>query len=341
MSCDRRQPFIGRKAAALAVVALAGCATITEAVRVSVIGPQDNYMHVPRSTGGRAVALDSVSSQHVADLFSRVRGAPLTREDRAKLPAKDIFSTEHEPVLIDISDAIEVDNSRSTVPLAASHVASQSSDAADIAEVMSLLQAHGLPVSMHESAASDVESLRSLSVATRLNAANRHMSTTEQGHVIVLSSLAEVRKTHGYESAEYTAARSDVTRAVRDLAKQRPVVLLEREQHMMPSSSSASVDVASSSSSTPEMVVFETSASPADDGWRQRRLAVYTDFEAGQDKPLTEEDISQYQIAAWTGIGLFTTLFVGYMAALNMKIEPDSLLYAKFQSTRTGAAKSD
>ncbi len=86
------------------MVALAG-ASVASAVRVSVIGPQDNFVHPPR-TGNRAVAVDTVTSHHVADLFSRVRGAPLAREDKARLAVKDVFAPHLEPVLVDVTDSL-------------------------------------------------------------------------------------------------------------------------------------------------------------------------------------------------------------------------------------------
>ena len=56
-------------------------------------------------------------------------------------------------------------------------------------------------------------------------------------------------------------------------------------------------------------------------------------------KELNEFQISQYQICLWTGLVLFLLMLVSICSIINMEIIPDSLLYAKFQSGRTG--KSD
>mmetsp|Transcript_71858 Transcript_71858/g.150136 ORF Transcript_71858/g.150136 Transcript_71858/m.150136 type:complete len:154 (+) Transcript_71858:1-462(+) len=54
---------------------------------------------------------------------------------------------------------------------------------------------------------------------------------------------------------------------------------------------------------------------------------------------LTEFEISQYQICMWTGIGFVLLLLVSVCSIAQMEVIPDSILYAKFQSGRTG--KSD
>jgi len=51
---------------------------------------------------------------------------------------------------------------------------------------------------------------------------------------------------------------------------------------------------------------------------------------------LTEFQISQYQICLWTGVILFLLMLVSICSIINMEIVPDNLLYAKFQSGRTG-----
>jgi hypothetical protein len=68
--------------------------------------------------------------------------------------------------------------------------------------------------------------------------------------------------------------------------------------------------------------------------------------------PLSEEEISSYQvsinflsnlhiyqIALWTGVGMFLLLLTGVCTIVGMDVVPDSLLFAKFQSSRTN--KSD
>jgi hypothetical protein len=51
--------------------------------------------------------------------------------------------------------------------------------------------------------------------------------------------------------------------------------------------------------------------------------------------PISEVDISQYQICLWTAV-VFVLLGLGSIFSIvNMDVVPDSLLYAKFQSGRT------
>merc|ERR1711871_348483 len=51
--------------------------------------------------------------------------------------------------------------------------------------------------------------------------------------------------------------------------------------------------------------------------------------------PLTEYEISMYQITLWTSVGLILLVAAAVSSLTNMEIIPDSLLFAKFQSTRT------
>mmetsp|Transcript_24694 Transcript_24694/g.36399 ORF Transcript_24694/g.36399 Transcript_24694/m.36399 type:complete len:232 (-) Transcript_24694:108-803(-) len=50
--------------------------------------------------------------------------------------------------------------------------------------------------------------------------------------------------------------------------------------------------------------------------------------------PLTEEEISSYQIGLWTGLSMVLLLLTGVCMISTMDVIPDSLLFAKFQSTR-------
>lgn len=52
--------------------------------------------------------------------------------------------------------------------------------------------------------------------------------------------------------------------------------------------------------------------------------------------PLTEFEISNYQICLWTGVIFVLLLLASICGMMNMEVIPDSLLYAKFQSGRTG-----
>lgn len=51
--------------------------------------------------------------------------------------------------------------------------------------------------------------------------------------------------------------------------------------------------------------------------------------------PPTEYEISAYQIGLWTSIGMIVLIASAVSALSNMEIIPDSLLFAKFQSSRT------
>ncbi|RYH03739.1 hypothetical protein EON65_47085 [archaeon] len=50
---------------------------------------------------------------------------------------------------------------------------------------------------------------------------------------------------------------------------------------------------------------------------------------------LDVREISQYQICLWVGLIMVLLVVFSICGIVNMDIEPDSLLYAKFQSTRT------
>ena len=51
--------------------------------------------------------------------------------------------------------------------------------------------------------------------------------------------------------------------------------------------------------------------------------------------PPTEYEISAHQIGLWTCIGMIVLIAGAVSALSNMEIIPDSLLFAKFQSSRT------
>jgi len=55
--------------------------------------------------------------------------------------------------------------------------------------------------------------------------------------------------------------------------------------------------------------------------------------------PLSEEEISSYQITLWTGVAIFLLILASVCSIVGMDVVPDSLLFAKFQSSRTN--KSD
>jgi len=52
-------------------------------------------------------------------------------------------------------------------------------------------------------------------------------------------------------------------------------------------------------------------------------------------EPLTEFQISEYQIVLWTVVGMIAVAYSAVLAVANMEVIPDSILYSKFISTRT------
>lgn len=52
--------------------------------------------------------------------------------------------------------------------------------------------------------------------------------------------------------------------------------------------------------------------------------------------PLTEFQISEYQICLWVAVMFALLILSSVCMVVNMEVVPDSLLYAKFQSSRTG-----
>lgn len=54
-------------------------------------------------------------------------------------------------------------------------------------------------------------------------------------------------------------------------------------------------------------------------------------------KPLTEFQISQYQIVLWTALIMGLLILSAICSIVQMEVIPDSLLSAKFQSSRTGS----
>jgi len=53
-------------------------------------------------------------------------------------------------------------------------------------------------------------------------------------------------------------------------------------------------------------------------------------------RPLTEFEISDYQICLWTGVVMVLLVLSSVCAIINMEVIPDSLLVAKFLAQRTG-----
>lgn len=53
-------------------------------------------------------------------------------------------------------------------------------------------------------------------------------------------------------------------------------------------------------------------------------------------------EIAQFQLNLWTGVGLALVAFLAIYMTMNMDVQPDSLLYAKFiADTSGGGLKTD
>eukprot|EP01039_Chlorochromonas_danica_P000790 gene790-857_t len=79
-----------------------------------------------------------------------------------------------------------------------------------------------------------------------------------------------------------------------------------------------------SNQKVPVFILHHTLESP------QRRLTTSSNV-----TELSEFQISQYQICLWAAVAFVLMLAYSISSMINMEVEPDSLLYAKFQSGRT------
>mmetsp|Transcript_68380 Transcript_68380/g.117436 ORF Transcript_68380/g.117436 Transcript_68380/m.117436 type:complete len:418 (+) Transcript_68380:33-1286(+) len=82
---------------------------------------------------------------------------------------------------------------------------------------------------------------------------------------------------------------------------------------------------------------FEQDSKPFVATGKRRRSLLATDDDAAGltddgSEALTLSQITSYQISLWTGIVLFLILLSAICCMINMDIQPDSLLYAKFQA---------
>jgi hypothetical protein len=87
-----------------------------------------------------------------------------------------------------------------------------------------------------------------------------------------------------------------------------------------------------SSQSDPVLVLHSTF--PLSSARMNRRLTVNNVTE------LDERQISQYQICLWVGVFFVLLILASVCGIANMDVEPDSLLYAKFQ-VNTSDGKRD
>ena len=81
------------------------------------------------------------------------------------------------------------------------------------------------------------------------------------------------------------------------------------------------------------MVIVEQQGQAQDEVIIPSRRLADTDANSTAIPP-TEEQIAEYQITLWTAYGLFWAMLIAAYAVGAMRVVPDSLLYAKFQSTR-------
>lgn len=93
-----------------------------------------------------------------------------------------------------------------------------------------------------------------------------------------------------------------------------------------------------SSQTAPLFIIHQMSPNVRD---TQRKLGADDDSDSTSSSsssvtPLTEFQISEYQICLWVGIMLTLLVLASICMVVNMEVVPDSLLYAKFQSSRTG-----
>ena len=74
------------------------------------------------------------------------------------------------------------------------------------------------------------------------------------------------------------------------------------------------------------------------DDHQARRLATATRSSTTtvSISPLTEFQISNYQITLWTAVFFIMLIYAAVYMVADMEVIPDSLLFAKFQSSRTG-----
>ena len=71
-------------------------------------------------------------------------------------------------------------------------------------------------------------------------------------------------------------------------------------------------------------------------------LCAPADDDAASTNTTSLEDITQFQLNMWTGVGLALVGFLAIYATFTMDVQPDSLLYAKFiTDTSGGGLKTD
>lgn len=68
---------------------------------------------------------------------------------------------------------------------------------------------------------------------------------------------------------------------------------------------------------------------------RAHRILAATNSTNGTVTALDEFQISQYQICLWVGVVMVALVSSAVCSIVQMEVIPDSLLFAKFQSTRT------
>lgn len=121
-------------------------------------------------------------------------------------------------------------------------------------------------------------------------------------HYVQLNHLDTLKDKYGVHSREYHQHTRAIYKKIVELSKVKPVIVVEHGEQQ-----------------------------PAAHAMSGRRLLTSSSTNATAP---TEEQIADYQITLWTAVGLFFSFFVVAYLVGAMHIEPDSLLYAKFQSAR-------
>ena len=109
-------------------------------------------------------------------------------------------------------------------------------------------------------------------------------------------------------------------------AQSRPVFLLHYEDRALAANSPPTSFPSSKPTTLAPTTLAPTTLAPT--------TLAPTASSGGAVPPLTEFQIAQYQITFWTALGLVMLVATAVGMVAGMEIIPDSLLFAKFQSTR-------
>ncbi|CAM9641962.1 unnamed protein product [Ascophyllum nodosum] len=149
---------------------------------------------------------------------------------------------------------------------------------------------------------------------------SREQSSSQPLVVMYLSSLKAIKKTYGEKSAKATQAFKALDASLAEFFD--------------------AMSVGSGRRLTSQFVVGPALAERLAVGGR--RLGASGSDNSTSAENVTLVDIVQYQLNLWTGVGLAFMAFLAVYATMNMDVQPDSLLYAKFiADTSGGGLKTD